>query len=622
MKICKKTLSALTALTALGSVCAGSIGSLGTVVAAEPTTAIDIVEDMGLGTNLGNTFDAWGHGGTKVETAWGNSVTTQAMIDEIHNYGFDSIRIPVTWYEFADASTYEIDDAYIARVKEVIDYCYNNDMYVIMDMHWDAVNEQTAGTSNWLNAGLDALDQFKAMWTDIANNFNEYDNHLVFQSMNEVRWFSTTGNPYTDDDYNTLNTLNQAFVDVVRATGGNNADRLLLLAGADADLSNTCNAKYIVPDDDMVAVDIHYYNPSTFCVAETDSTWGYSSTWGTDAEKSEVINGFNKLKSNFVDKGVPVIIGEYGVVTAEGKEKDSMLAFLETVAGNALSTEGIAAFLWDDGDSGSMEYFSRNQLKFHDEDFGQLFIDLAGNGYTPPTIDWVEVELTTSDNGKTVFQIGTADKFKLEFTSDLASPLCKIWAQGSVSYWDNAAGKNVQSAIPVAVQSDDDGNVVCSELDADGAVVQYDYINVPAGVSPANVYVEIYWGGYNTYEEDGTYITWTDMTSDEIPTFVKAYIPGVVEDSEPATDPTTEPTTEPVEDVLYGDADLDGTLTINDAVKVMSYVTNKEAYPLTEEQMDIADVYQRGDGLGNMDALAIQKKVAQLISSLPESNLE
>ncbi|MBR6791890.1 MAG: glycoside hydrolase family 5 protein, partial [Ruminococcus sp.] len=246
-------------------------------------TAIDIVNDMGLGTNLGNTFDAWNTGGT-VETAWGNAITTKAMIDEIHNYGFDSIRIPVTWYEHMNASTYEIDDDYIARLKEVIGYCYDNDMYVIIDMHWDWVSDG----SLWLNKGISAVTQFRGMWTDIAENFIDYDQHLVFQSMNEVRWTSGAGSTYTDNDYSVLNSLNAAFVDVVRSTGGNNEDRLLLLAGADANLTNTLNSKYEVPDDDMVAVDIHYYNPSTFCVAETDSTWGYTSTWGTAAEQSDL----------------------------------------------------------------------------------------------------------------------------------------------------------------------------------------------------------------------------------------------------------------------------------------------------------------------------------------------
>ena len=194
MKISKRILSAVTASVISTSVCISSIGSLGTAGAAG-MTAIDIVNDMGLGTNLGNTFDAWNTGGT-VETAWGNAITTKAMIDEIHNYGFDSIRIPVTWYEHTDASTYEIDDDYIARLKEVIGYCYDNDMYVIIDMHWD----WESGGSLWLNKGISAVTQFRGMWTDIAENFIDYDQHLVFQSMNEVRWTSGAGSTYTDND--------------------------------------------------------------------------------------------------------------------------------------------------------------------------------------------------------------------------------------------------------------------------------------------------------------------------------------------------------------------------------------------------------------------------------------
>ncbi len=628
MKNIKKLLSALTATAMCATVCLNTVGNIGIADAADATatdinsmTATELVDAMGLGTNLGNTFDAWNTGG-KVETAWGNLPTTQAMIDGMHNYGFDSLRLPVTWYEHWDSATQTIDDDYIARIKEVIDYCYANDMYVVMDMHWD----WESGGSLWLNAGASAEAQFRAMWSDIAESFAEYDRHLAFQSVNEVRWTSGAGSTYTDNDYNILNTLNAAFVEEVRATGGNNADRLLVLGGADANLTNTLNSKYIVPDDDMLAVDVHFYNPSTFCVATQNSTWGYSATWGTDAEKSEIINSMNKLKTRFVDNGVGVIIGEYGVVTAEGKDKDSMLAFLECVAGNALAIEGISAFLWDDGDSGSMEYFSRNKLAFHDADFGTLYTELAGNGYVPPTIDWVETEITIDEDGKQLFQIGNSTRVKLVFECPHSNyPVSRVGGIGSLSYWDTISNTNVNNAISFSFSEDETtGELLAneeSEADADGktTTVQYGYLNIPGTVAPANCYVGVFYAGYNTFTESGDYIGWNEMDSADYPKLVKVYIDGVVEDS--GEGETTEPPTEePSEtEIVWGDADCNGEVELNDAVLVMSNVIDSTANPISDQGKINADVYSNGDGISNMDALAIQKYLAQLISELPES---
>ncbi len=634
MKNFKKLLSALSAAAVMAAAGSSVVGSIGTVSAETEMTATQLVEAMGMGTNLGNTFDCWNTGGN-VETSWGNSKTTQAMIDGLADYGFTSLRLPVTWYEHWDSSTQTIDDDYIARIKEVIGYCYNNDMYVVMDMHWD----WESNGSLWLNQGASAETQFRAMWTDIASSFAEYDYHLAFQSMNEVRWTSNAGGSYTDNDYNILNTLNAAFVEVVRATGGNNADRLLVLAGADANLTSTLNSKYIVPDDDMVAVDIHYYNPSTFCVAETDSTWGYTATWGTDSEKSDVINNLNKLKSRFVDNGVGVIIGEYGVVTAEGKDKASMLAFHECVAGNALAIDGISAFLWDDGDSGSMEYYSRNQLKFHDEDFGTLYSTLSGTGYIPPTIGWVETPI--DEEGK--FQIGNSTKVKLVFECDYSNyPVQRVGAGGALSYWDTISNTNINNAISFTLSEEEStGDLLANEFDADTeTVLQYGYINIPGTVSPANCYVGVYWAGYNQFGEDGeTYIGWNNLDEADFPTLVKVYIDGVVEDTEEETtveettveettveettveETTVEETTEPDSDRIWGDASGDGQVLVNDAILVMAYTTNPDASTISPEGLLNADVYQSGDGVGVTDATAIQKYLTKLISSLPESYL-
>ncbi len=402
----QKAISAVTAAVMTCSMAAGAVFS--TPVSAADKTAVEIVNDMGLGWNLGNTFDCWNTRGwtTDTETAWGNARTTQQMIDAVKAQGFDSIRVPITWYEnLADKSTYDIDDAYLARIKEVIDYAYANHMYVIINMHWDWVSDG----SLWLNAGMDALPQFTTMWTEIANYFKDYDNHLVFEDMNEVTF-----------DYDTLNAFNQKFVDTIRSTGGSNSDRLLLLAGANDDLTKTCSPEYIVPDDDMVAVSIHYYYPSTWAVASVsdpnaEGYWGYSKTWGTDEEKQDVYNLFAKMKAYYADKGIPVILGEYGVITNKDKDHDDIVEYLSTIAGSALATDGVTAFLWDAGDAGDMQYFSRKNLTWFNQDYANVYKNLKENG-TPIKFEY-DIKSTTESSDRSVVTLSGDPNYAVDLTS-------------------------------------------------------------------------------------------------------------------------------------------------------------------------------------------------------------
>ncbi len=632
MKMVQKAISAATAAIMAASACAVNIGTIGTADAAGSKAAIELVNDMGLGWNLGNTFDAWGteykNGNCpadKYETLWGNAKTTQEMISEIHKYGFNSVRIPVTFYKCTDPSTFVISEDYLARLKEVVDYCMNEGMYAIIDMHWDWVDpSNNAGL--WLNNGLDAEAQFKSMWTQIANYFKSYDNHVVFQDMNEVWW----GNNYTNaksTSYNVLNTLNQDFVDAVRATGGNNADRLLLLAGANADLTKTLSTSYVLPEDDMIAVDIHYYTPPQFCVMKANENWGGvtpQTTWGTAAEKAAVATDLNKLKSRFVDNNVPVIIGEYGVLTNEGKDQASIEAFIETVAGTAYSMDGISGFLWDDSDAGGHKYFSRTNLKWFDEKIGDIYSDISKTGYKAPTIDWVEAEIVENDQGKQVFQIGNSTRVKLVFDSQYAKTL---GAGGAMSYWDSVSGTNKQNAISFSIGWNDmTGELAANELgeedeNGDRPVVTTGYINIPGDVAPANAYIDLYWAGYNVMDGD-TWIEWKNLTEEDYPQLVKVYIDGVVEDVEPVTDPTTEPPTEPTTapptdapaDAVWGDANDDTNVNLNDAVAILQYVALPAKYPLTDKGVVNADIVDNGaSGINGFDALAVQMIDATLI---------
>lgn len=648
MKKFKKALSALTAVTTLMTAAAGGAGSLGTA-AAETKTAVELVQDMGLGWNLGNTFDCWGTNWSSGnatadswETSWGNAKTTQEMITEIHNYGFNSVRIPITWYKATDPTTFDINDDYLARIKEVIDYCYNEDMYVIINMHWDWVDPSN-NANLWLNKGLSAETQFKTMWKEIATYFKSYDNHLVFEDMNEVWW----ENNYTSSasaSYTTLNTLNQDFVDVVRATGGNNADRLLVLAGANADLTKTCNSAYIVPDDDMVAVDIHYYTPANFCVRKASDSWGTNqTTWGTASDKSDMLNALNKLKTRFIDSGTPVIIGEYGVLTNEGKDQASIEEFVKTMAEYAKGINGMSSFLWDDSDSGGHKYFSRKNLTWFDETIGKNFSTIAGTEYEAPKVDWVEAELV-DDNGVLKFQIGNSTKVKLVFDSEHAATL---GAGGTISYWDMISNSNKQDAVSISVGYNElTGELLANELgeeDADGnrEVVHTGYIAIPGDVAPANAYIQLYWAGYNEFSASGEYIGWNNLTEEDFPELVKVYIDGVVDNDEPETTTTTEEpvvtttttaepettttttaaepetttTTSEPSDVTYGDANGDKTVSVADATLIMQSIANPNTFTVTDPVA--ADCSGSGDGITSGDALAIQKHLANSDYALP-----
>ncbi|MBR1898175.1 MAG: cellulase family glycosylhydrolase [Oscillospiraceae bacterium] len=535
MKKMKRLVSAVTAAILSVSLAAGSVPAA-PVTAAGSQTAIDLVDAMGMGWNLGNTFDSWGTAGYQTqadgyvdnETGWSNPATTKDMISAIKASGFDSIRIPITWYENTNSSTFDINDKYLERIKTVIDYAYDNDMYVIINMHWD----WESGGSLWLNKGEAALPQFTTMWTEIANYFKSYDNHLVFEDMNEVTF-----------DYGVLNKFNQTFVDTIRATGGNNANRLLLLAGANTDLDKTCNSSFTVPDDEMVAVSIHYYNPTSFTIATPGESWG-TNTWD---DTNGLAANFNKMKTTFVDKGVPVILGEYGVYDTQSngtKDHTSTLNYLKAVASTALGTKGISAYLWDSGCGGTMQYFDRKSLSWYDSEIAAIYKEL-GNGAGIVSIDWVEAkceQMKDADTGELQdrysIDIGDSDRVKFDIAlSDAQKAVNAGGGGGTISYWDNNAnsGKGgwFEGAITFAYTVEEDGSITLKQYGEDGeTVVNYGYIQLPEDVSTTNVQVSFYYAGYNDASD-----TWQSL---DVASISKAYTVGLVDGTDTTED--TKPT--------------------------------------------------------------------------------
>ena len=313
-------------------------------------TSQQLVEDMTFGWNLGNTLDVCqadrdGDGkinehveaGEKVdETLWGNPKATKDLFTSLKKNGVNAVRIPVTWRDHMDSNG-NIDREWMDRVQQVVDYAYSQGMYVIINVHHDGGGDPKFGAWIIEESQKDYntfLKKYKNIWKQIAERFKNYSDYLIFESMNEVG-FDTLYNKNKADAYNLINKINQDFVDIIRATGGNNAKRHLLIAGYYTDIERTCDSLYKMPDDKAgrCILSVHYYTPWDFCTCDIKHTWG------TNSEVRQMETLIGKMKKNFVDKGIPVIIGEYA---ASGSDLSSCIFFIEKL-NKLCSLYGIAA---------------------------------------------------------------------------------------------------------------------------------------------------------------------------------------------------------------------------------------------------------------------------------------
>jgi endoglucanase len=368
----KKILSTITA-AALSVLMLTSCGGGGTSPAVTETTTTEvttvtepamremttqqIVDDMGIGINLGNTYESvvnLGHATVEdYMTAWGSPVVTEPLIQGYADAGFGVVRIPVAWSNMmSNDGTYTIDQTYIDSVKRTVDWTIGAGMYAIVNIHWDG-----GWWDNFANEKKRqyAFDKYTRVWEQLSEAFKDYDDHLMFESLNEEGGWDEIWNRYDQSDienkqksYDLLNQINQLFVDIVRKSGGNNEKRHLLIAGYCTDIDRTVDPLFKMPNDpaNHCAVSVHYYNPPTFAILETDASWGKASaTWGTDAEYAELERYLDLLKTTFVDKGVPVIIGEYGC-PVKSKDPESVVKYLTAVCYESY-TRNICPVLWD-----------------------------------------------------------------------------------------------------------------------------------------------------------------------------------------------------------------------------------------------------------------------------------
>ena len=404
-------------------------------------SAIETVNDMGLGWNLGNTFDCFGTWKEIKEpddqiTMWGNPVPTEEQVVTIKKYGFKTVRFPVTWMNFMDDSG-KVDKEWMARVKEVVDWIINAGMYCILNVHHDGVS------GNWLSKGASEKKKYVTLWTQIANEFKSYDDHLVLESMNEVEY--KTDNKF---DFTSLYTLTQAFVDTVRETGGNNAERLLLISGMNTNLEQTCSSGYKMPTDKAkkLAISIHYYLPPQFTVESDEQPWTWTddqgvvheitpmTKWGSESDYKEMVTNYETMKKVFVDKGIPVILGEVGVLTEQKKEKASIREFLYAQYSFSTAYDGFMSVLWDTSKNtaGDMNFYNREKDEWYDEKIRDNFVNIAKGKYVNPTKYYGNSNKETSTNvdtdGNVQMTIGTKKVKNVIFNAQIKG--AEIWEVG------------------------------------------------------------------------------------------------------------------------------------------------------------------------------------------------
>lgn len=315
---------------------------------------------MGVGWNLGNSLEAVGG-----ETNWGNPLVTRQLINSVKAAGFDTIRIPVAWSQFSDANNFVIQTAWMNRIEEVVNYALDADLYVILNNHWDGGWMQpTYAQQNYVN------NRLSIMWTQIATRFRNYDDRLLFAGTNEVMVDGDYGTP-TAEYYTVQNSFNQTFVDTVRATGGRNATRHLVVQGFNTNIDHTVNFVRIPTDTvaNRLMMEVHYYDPYNFTLNTSSNItqWGAIATNPSATEawanESYTDTQFQRMKTNFIDRGIGVILGEYGVASRPNVSGHEVyrIYWNEYITESARN-RGLVPVYWDNGYSGAGGFalFDRN----------------------------------------------------------------------------------------------------------------------------------------------------------------------------------------------------------------------------------------------------------------------
>ena len=339
---------------------------------SDRSEAFALLSNITIGWNLGNTFDAIGAGNTLAsETYWGCPKTTQEMFDALSAQGFNAVRIPVTYAEHVGkAPEYKINEDWLNRVQEVVDYALKDNMYVILDTHhetdyWLVPDEKHEAT---------AMEELSAIWKQVAEHFKDYDDHLIFEGMNEPRrkgsdaeWSGGTKNERV-----IVNKLNQVFVDAVRSVGGNNDKRLLIICTYGNNPGKEAVEDLKIPHDNHIAVAVHMYTPYHFTYDSKDQ-WEYS-TWD-GSKKTEIATIAKQLENLLTNNDVPVIVTEFGAVNKNNSEE--VIKWIEDYL-RIMRVRNMKCFWWDnncyDTNGENFGIFNRRTLEFFDQNIADALV--------------------------------------------------------------------------------------------------------------------------------------------------------------------------------------------------------------------------------------------------------
>ncbi len=343
-------------------------------------SSLELVSEMKIGWNLGNTLDGGqesvrGADPETIETAWGNPVTTKEMIDTVKAQGFNVFRLPVTWdWSTGEAPDYTISEEWLDRVQEVVDYGIDNEMFVILDLHHETWHDPYEDNYEA------ASDRLKKVWTQIGNRFQNYDEHLIFEGMNEPRLRGTADewNGGTPEAREVVNKLDADFVATIRSLGGNNPKRHLMIPGYAASNSDDALKAIKVPDDDKVIVSVHAYIPYNFALASNGGKYFLASRNSQDIDHLA-----ENIKTLFLDKGQAVIVGEMGAVDRDNEEfRVNWAKYYIT----KMREIGVPCVVWDNhASSGDGELFAllnRRDLTWYSQPLVDAMVAAANGEYT------------------------------------------------------------------------------------------------------------------------------------------------------------------------------------------------------------------------------------------------
>ena len=447
----------------LGTVVAGSFTAPFSVQAAKKdTTSFEdlnqsqIVEAMGPGWNLGNQLESVTDN-VPEETNWGNPVITEKLIQSVKAAGFKSIRIPVSYFaKIDDDKDYTIDSKWLDRVQEVVNYCIKNDLYAVINIHGDGYN--TIDGSWLLCNGKNQTEikkKYKKVWKQIAERFKNYDEHLLFESMNEE--FDGSYSEPNKEYYQNINDYNQIFVDTVRKTGDNNTKRWLIIPGWNTNIDYTTGDygfklptdqyrdKSIDKEEQRIMISVHYYSPWDFCGGENCviTQWGNEaddpSKTSTTCDETYMKNQLNLMKTTFADKGYPVFIGEYGSIdkTSYDSENEYYRAYFARKLCQLSRKNGCIPMYWDNGYNGVHGFglFDRTTCEITQpviidaimEGFGQKASQnstlMSVRLYVSDSKYWTTIQ---SDNTARITKKGGTYTLKLKGDKDMLSNITTI----------------------------------------------------------------------------------------------------------------------------------------------------------------------------------------------------